>query len=1079
MKKKFDYFYIYGILLQLMAWSSPIWAQSPHSSVGALLGSYAWAKMALLPSDPEIYVTLNPDNPSSPRQLAVGSPFVLRGCGNIKVKLEAIASGSGTLTYEWIDVVSGTLLGTGANLTVPLIEGQYFVKVSDNTGSIFSSTIVQLCLETGPPKVTLKTSGATTLCLSSPPTTLTLTADAENPNPSLFCSNGDFIYQWFKDNELLVNEIGANLQITNQADNAGRYTVRVANSCGLGANSTASIEIKTTSSAPLQVNLSSADGFNALCAGGSLILRADAAGLVDSYQWFRNNVQIASGANSALNITNTGIYRVRATNGCSSSESGNLNITTLTAPAQLTVDIFPPDGKFCQNDAGLVIPTVLSGGQATRFELYRNNVLYATSPDAGGFLAFDAGTYKVRAINSCGHIESTPFPMVGIQTPTFVRIAPQGSLSLSPTCVPPTNSVVLQAISDGSNLTYEWFLNNVSIMGATNQNLTVSTAGQYRVLVSNNCNIVSSATVNVVQVSTPPPTSIAISSNNVFNSCDGGIDLTCNNFGNGTSYEWLRDGNIIARTAEPSFRATQSGNYAVKARNACGESNVASSISLTIGNVPQMVNINAPNGFSTCQAGANLALNFTPEPGITYQWLRDGQAINGATGTSLITSLSGVYSVLATNSCTSVESNPVDLIFFVPPQTGELSINLNPCETPLTLSVQTSANFLTYQWFRLNNNILTLVGNNATFTPNTVGTYLVRVRNACMPAGAWVSAPPVQVSAVGGGIALPEPSISGPLTTICPNTNVKLTAQVSNAGGLNYRWFKNNQLIANQNLNELTISESGEYAVEVFSPSNPNCARTSLPFAVFYSPTPALLLSFNGNQTFCEGDSIQLGANFQVQPAQFTWYKDNQLIANNIRTVYAKTAGVYRLEARYSNATVGFPCALTTETELVLNTSPQPQPRLVADGFRLRSLDEGALYQWNINGIPILGAEARTHLPLDSGRYSVTVTNETGCVGTSEEIYSLGIYLGATEPLRIAPNPNDGNFFITVVSENITTVSLYDNLGKAIFENQSVDKENSIGGFATIQVKQLTPGIYFLRALGDGKSVSKKILVRY
>jgi large repetitive protein len=1079
MKKNTNYFYIYWILFQWMPWVSLSWAQTSHSSVSGLLSAYAWSKIALLPTDPEIYVTLNPDNASSPRQRAVGSPFVLRGCGNIKVKLEAIASGTGTLTYEWIDVVSGTLLGTGASLTVPLIEGQYFVKVSDNTGAIFSSTIVQLCLETGPPKVSLTTSGATTLCLNSPATTLTLTANAENPNPSLFCANDSFIYQWFKDNVLLPNETDANLQISSQAVNAGRYTVRVANSCGLGANSTASIVINTTNSVPLQVNLSSADGSNALCASGSLVLRADAAGLVDNYQWFRNNVPIANGANPTLTITTTGTYRVRAINGCGLGESNNLLIGSLSAPAQISVDILPPDGKFCQNDVGLLIPTVLSGGQANRFELYRNNALYATSPDASGFLAFEGGSYKIRAINVCGQVESAVFTMAAIQVPSFVNIAPQGSLSLSSSCVPPTNSVTLQAISDGSNLTYEWFLNNVSILGASNQSLTVNAMGQYRVVVSNNCNILSSETVSVVQVNTPPPSNIAISSNNILTSCAGGIDLTCNNFGNGASYEWLQNGNIIARTSVPAFRATQSGNYAVKARNACGESNVASSISLTIGNAPQLVNINAPNGFSTCQVGASLALNFSPEPGVMYQWLRDGQAISGATGTSLNTSLSGTYSVLASNSCTSVESFSVDLTFFIPPQAGGVRINLNPCETPLTLSVETSANFLTYQWFRLNNNILTLVGNNATYTPNGIGTYLVRVRNTCMPTGVWISAPPVQVSAVGGGIALPEPNIRGPLTTICPNTNVKLTAQVSNAGGLNYRWFKNNQLIVNQNQDELSVSESGEYTVEVFSPTNPNCARTSLPFAVFYSPPPALLLSFNGNQTFCEGDSIQLGANFQVQPAQFSWYQDNQLIANNIRTVYAKTTGNYRLEARYTSTTVSFPCALTTEAELLLNTSPQPQPRLAADGFRLRSLDEGALYQWNINGIPILGAEARTHLPLDSGRYSVTVTNEAGCVGTSEEVYSLGIYLGATETLRIAPNPNDGNFFITVVSEDISTVSLYDNLGKAIFENQAVTKENSIGGFATIQVRQLTSGIYFLRAFGDGKSVSKKILVRY
>ncbi|MCU0445815.1 MAG: T9SS type A sorting domain-containing protein [Microscillaceae bacterium] len=1062
-----------------MNWNSIVLAQSTLFSVGSVFSSNHWTGVHFLPSDPEIYVTLNPDNPNATRQKAIGSPFVSRGCGNIKVKLEALASGSGTLTYEWIDVVSGSLLGTGASLTVPLIEGQYFVKVSDNTGSIFSSTIVQLCLETGPPRVSLRTSGATTLCLSGAPTTLTLTADAQNPNPSLFCADGSFIYQWFKDNVLLPNETGANIQLTNQADNAGRYTVRVANTCGLGANSTATLEIRTTNSSPLQVSLSSADGSNALCPNGSLVLRADAGGLVDSYQWFRNNTPIALGTSNSLTITTGGSYRVRAINGCGFNDSPVLTIGSTTAPAQILIDVFPPDGIFCQNDVGFLIPNVLSGGQVERFELYRNNGLYATAPDAGGFLVSEIGTYKIRAINKCGNVESNPINMGAIVAPTFVRIAPQGSLSLSSTCVPPTNSVVLEAVSDGTQLTYEWFLNNVSILGASNAILNANAIGQYQVVVSNNCNMVSSASVQVIQVNSPPPTNISISSGGIFSTCDGGIDLTCNNFGNGTSYEWLLNSSIIARTTSPNFRATQSGNYAVKARNACGESNVASSLALTIGNAPNLININAPQGFSSCQAGGALSLNFTPEAGINYQWFRDGQVIVGATNSSLITSLSGSYTVQATNACTTVESSPVDLVFFVPPQSGEVLVNLNPCETPLSLSVQTSANFLSYQWYRIHNNTLNLVGTQATYTPTLVGAYFVRVRNVCLPIGVWVSSPPVQVSAIGGSIALPEPIVNGPTTTICPNTQVKLTAQVSNASGLNYRWFKNNQLIPNQSQNELTVSESGEYTVEVFSPNNPNCARTSLPFALFYSPPPALLLSFNGNQTFCEGDSIQLVANFQIQPAQFSWFKDNQLLNTNIRTIYAKTAGNYRLEARYTSATVSFPCALTTATELLLNTSPQPQPRIVADGFRFRSLDEGALYQWNINGIPILGAESRTHLPLDSGRYSVTVTNEAGCVGTSEEIYSLGIYLGTTDPLRVAPNPNDGNFYITVVSENISTISLYDSMGKIIFENQSVDKENSIGGFAIIRVNQLTPGIYLLRAYGDGNYITKKVLVRW
>lgn len=237
-----------------------------------------------------------------------------------------------------------------------------------------------------------------------------------------------------------------------------------------------------------------------------------------------------------------------------------------------------------------------------------------------------------------------------------------------------------------------------------------------------------------------------------------------------------------------------------------------------------------------------------------------------------------------------------------------------------------------------------------------------------------------------------------------------------------------------------------------------------------------MLIAFDGSLSFCKGESLELRAGAGVPPTAFLWFQEDSLISET-SSVVATEGGTYSIVAIYDTSISNFPCPVNVSRSVEIEVIEVLRPKIAIEGNVLRSLDSSANYQWNVDGIPILGATNPTYLPLDSGFYSLTVVNEVGCSGISETLFHPGTFLERDDLFRVAPNPNNGTFTVVVLSDSVSRLQVYNALGELISEEREIPKANSIAGFGEIQINNLSPGIYLLRAFIDDRFVTRKVIV--
>ena len=211
-------------------------------------------------------------------------------------------------------------------------------------------------------------------------------------------------------------------------------------------------------------------------------------------------------------------------------------------------------------------------------------------------------------------------------------------------------SMTLSATSSKTGVTYQWRKDNIDIPGATGSSYLVTTGGYYRVMAYDGISTCKAASRNImITVKPNPPAVISI---------PGGTATACENEGvvlnanvGGFSYEWTRGGSTIFGWKDSSQLVKNSGVYAVKVRSKDGCVSVSSSVTVNI--LPSPVPVITKAG---------LVLSAT-SPYVSYQWIRNGVAIPGATSSTHNLVSNGIYKLLVkdANGCEG-ESNPIEVI---------------------------------------------------------------------------------------------------------------------------------------------------------------------------------------------------------------------------------------------------------------------------------------------------------------------------------------------------------------------------------------------------------------------------------
>ncbi len=504
-------------------------------------------------------------------------------------------------------------------------------------------------------------------------------------------AGGSLTYQWYFNDNLIGGATQSSFAVPRQISSNGRYRVKISGICAdLSTNELLSNEVTLTlGNVP---SITSALTDQSVCIGTPLNLSATASsnnGGTLSYLWehtssFTNTVAASTYSVASFLSSNAGQYRFTATNGCGSTTSNTINITSKDKPVSLAVNN-PSVISSCVSNPILLETSINSnnGGTAT-YQWYKVNsgsditISGATNSfyQINSIQITDAGVYKMRASNSCGAaVNYAEFSLNNPATKPVITVQP--TLGSQTICINQTITLQFSASAQNSPaLQYKWFKNNTEITGQTGTSLNLTqiqaaNQGDYKAEVSNTCGVTATNIISVNPGGAPKD----ITQSADLTACYGtAVALQVNaNSNNGglLSYQWISssEGNLVNNSANYSianFQSNKAGTYLVDISNACGTTRINSPITLTGKALPQIISVES-NGSVFC-AGASLSLKVTTsnEAGLLFAWYKGLELITRETNNyyqkgGLIRTDGANYSVRVSNSCGTVSSSAITI----------------------------------------------------------------------------------------------------------------------------------------------------------------------------------------------------------------------------------------------------------------------------------------------------------------------------------------------------------------------------------------------------------------------------------
>jgi hypothetical protein len=378
-----------------------------------------------------------------------------------------------------------------------------------------------------------------------------------------------------------------------------------------------------------------------ICAGSTTTLTATGGG---NYQWRNAAGEISGQTANTLVTGTTGVYKVVVTTPATGCADSSAAITVNVNP--LPVVNLGNDTTFCAGN--LLVLNAPTG----------NTYLWNMGATAQSIDVIATGQYSVRVTdaNSC----------VGRDTINVtVNPVPVLNLGNDVTICSSTAGYPLQA---PAGFTYLWST------GATTQNVTVNTTGQYWVKATNATT--GCFAYDTIQVTFSP--SPVVHLGNDTSICAGNFVTLNAPVGTGYNYQWSN-----GLTGQFVYAST-SGQYWVKVTNPAGCSTY-DTINVTVNPLP------VTNLGPDIQSCVGNTVSLSVPLGNTYLWN------TGATSNGIIASTTGNYSVRVTSPQGCIKRDTILVTFNVVP-----TVNLGPDATfcsniPYQLTAP-SGNGYTYLW---------------------------------------------------------------------------------------------------------------------------------------------------------------------------------------------------------------------------------------------------------------------------------------------------------------------------------------------------------------------------------------------
>ncbi|MDN5205105.1 T9SS type A sorting domain-containing protein [Fulvivirgaceae bacterium BMA10] len=677
------------------------------------------------------------------------------------------------------------------------------------------------------------------------------------------------------------------------------------------------------------------------CEGETFLLQAT----IDpnySYQWQKDEEDIAGEIASSITVADSGVYRVEVTDTNIQCTKLSNEIVVIAYPVpqpELTLEGEP---IICEGDS-IKITTNLSSDH--HFQWYRNGVMTSAADTLKSLVVYDPGIYHVEATNpfDCSAISDTQEIQV-LPFPSNV-ITVEGELTFCE-----GNSVNLTA-EHMNGFSYQWFRNNEALPNDTLQTLSATMSGQYFVQITNASICTIDSEINVISAVPIPEALAEAGSETSF--CEGGGVTLFANQGVNLTYEWTKDGNIILDTNKDRLIVRESGSYQVIVTNDTDCSNTSDAIDVNVFTKPEATI--QVNGATTFCKGVSTTLTANTGNGFSYQWKVYGTPIEGADARELEVTETGIYTVEVTdnNGCTressaeTIEVKPLPDAFIVP---------LGPttfCDGGVVTLQANSGNNFSYQWYQNDQVISGATSQN--YEATGAGNYAVAITNG-FDCSFLSEAIMVEVNTLPNTEVLHDTPLE-----FCEQDSVIL--YVNNEEGISYQWLKNGFEIEGAEKASLVVKEPGDYSLAALSTAF--CSSVSNTFTVQVIDNDTPIINVNGNKL-----TTSLFISYQ-------WNFNGTPIGGATNQIYE-----FDRNGNYSvTVTNDLGCGSTSESIHLCF----PAATLTGNGDVLTA-SEGSAYQWYLNGEAIEGADEQKYAVLEAGHYSVKVTNADGCESFSAVI---------------------------------------------------------------------------------------------
>jgi hypothetical protein len=629
------------------------------------------------------------------------------------------------------------------------------------------------------------------------------------------------------------------------------------------------------------------------------------------------------------------------------------------------------------------------------------------------------GTYRVSARDAKGNIIFSPEIRIHETiTPSQPQITLQGS---NPVCLGNT-AVLVSNTSDN----IRW--NN----GSTNDQITVTTGGEYFVTTKNvyGCES-SSSKINIRVLTSPLPEKPSITASGALTFCDGGeVNLQSNSkvkslWSNGES--------------TGSIQVKSSGEFRVRAVDDVGcfspESDL---VTVKVNALPAKpsISLNGPSDFCV---GGNVSLTSSYDNGNTWS--------NSAVDKTITVSQSGTFTLKQrdSNGCES-NSDPVTI-----------KVNPLPATPSITTLRPTTFCMRDFTTLRSSDSHDYVWSNGAGGQEVNIyesGNYTISARdqNGCVSppsAGVQVTVNPLP----------PTPVITadGP-TVFCADLSVNL--QSTTASGFLWNNGSTSQSIK--------VTTSGTYTVQTINQFQCFSDRSNEIGVSTLALPPAPTVQPLGATTFCDGDFVALKVS---NGANYIWNTGAEK-----DSIHVLTSGAYSARVKDNQG-----CLSPFSAEVIVDVKPSPTPPTIrkAGVFTLvaeNNINDGD-HVWKLDQT-VLPETGTTLKAIKSGSYIVNNTVVYSPTLTCFSEYSapfMFIMDQNNNGLVAYPSPlTDGQLMIETVQNLVNAeVQIIDVRGVIHKRYKTVKFDQR----QIFNISDLTSGIYIVRIISAGFKGSQKIIV--